>query len=57
MALLTANDEITLEVKRVFDFMEKPYIPVEFKHLMVSPVFMRDHLIKLIDFEIKISWD
>jgi polyphosphate kinase len=52
LALLTANDEITLEVKRVFDFMEKPYIPVEFKHLMVSPVFMRDHLIKLIDFEI-----
>ncbi len=52
LALLTANDSITKEVKRVFEFIDKPYLPVVFDHLMVSPVFMRDHLIALIDFEI-----
>jgi len=52
LAILTTNKEITLEVKKVFDFIEKPYIPVVFEHLMVSPVFMRDHLVHLIQFEI-----
>jgi polyphosphate kinase len=51
-ALLTANQEIGEEVKRVFTLIAKPYLPVHFDHLLVSPVFMRKRIYELIDREI-----
>lgn len=51
-SLLTANTEITNEVRRVFSFIENPYRPVTFEHLMVSPQNSRILLNQLITNEI-----
>ncbi|PKH21776.1 polyphosphate kinase 1 [Enterobacterales bacterium CwR94] len=51
-SLLTADARITNEVRRVFNFIENPYRPVQFEHLMVSPQNSRDMLYRLIDTEI-----
>lgn len=51
-SLLTANQQITNEVRRVFNFIENPYRPVNFKNLMVSPQNSRTRLTQLIDREI-----
>lgn len=51
-SLLTANPEITNEVRRVFSFIENPYRPVSFEHLMVSPQNSRTLLNQLITNEI-----
>ncbi|MCV9880042.1 polyphosphate kinase 1 [Brenneria izbisi] len=51
-SLLTADERITNEVRRVFNFIENPYRPVAFEHLLVSPQNSRDKLYKLIDKEI-----
>ncbi len=50
--MLTADARITNEVRRVFNFIENPYRPVTFEHLLVSPQNSRDMLYKLIDAEI-----
>ena len=39
--IMTAHRSIVREVDRVFDFIEKPYLPVNFKELLVSPNDMR----------------
>ncbi|UDG81672.1 Polyphosphate kinase [Candidatus Profftia lariciata] len=51
-SLLTADNRITKEVKRVFNFIENPYRSVNFEHLMVSPQNSRRILYQLIDQEI-----
>lgn len=51
-SLLTADARITNEVRRVFNFIENPYRPVTFEHLMVSPQNSRAMLYQLIDNEI-----
>ena len=51
-SLLTADARITNEVRRVFNFIENPYRPVNFEHLMVSPQNSRQMLYQLIDAEI-----
>ncbi len=51
-SLLTADSRITNEVRRVFNFIENPYRPVTFEHLMVSPQNTRSILYSLIDQEI-----
>lgn len=51
-SLLTANQQITNEVRRVFNFIENPYRPVSFENLMVSPQNTRTRLAQLIDREI-----
>ena len=51
-SLLTADARITNEVRRVFNFIENPYRPVSFEHLMVSPQNSRQMLYQLIDAEI-----
>ncbi|MBP2167848.1 polyphosphate kinase [Erwinia toletana] len=51
-SLLTADARITNEVRRVFNFIENPYRPVTFEHLMVSPQNSRRMLYQLIDNEI-----
>lgn len=35
--LMTANPQLTHEVAAVFNFIERPYTPVRFKELLVSP--------------------
>lgn len=51
-SLLTADSRITNEVRRVFNFIENPYRPVSFEHLLVSPQNSRLMLNKHIDREI-----
>lgn len=51
-SLLTADARITNEVRRVFNFIENPYRPVSFKHLMVSPQNSRAMLYQMINNEI-----
>jgi polyphosphate kinase len=52
-SLFTSNRKITREVERVFDFFENPYLSSNFKHLLVSPNYMRKAILKLINKEIK----
>ncbi|WP_140921148.1 polyphosphate kinase 1 [Limnobaculum xujianqingii] len=54
-SLLTADSRITNEVRRVFNFIENPYRPVSFEHLLVSPQNSRLMLNKLIDREISFA--
>ncbi|MEA1065671.1 polyphosphate kinase 1 [Erwinia sp. HR93] len=51
-SLLTADARITNEVRRVFNFIENPYRPVNFDYLMVSPQNSRRLLYELVDKEI-----
>lgn len=51
--IMTAHRPIVREVNAVFDFIEKPYAPINFKELLVSPNDMRKHLIALINKETK----
>lgn len=51
-SLLTADQEITNEVRNVFGYIENPYRPVKFSHLMVSPRNSRTQIYRLIDNEI-----
>ncbi len=50
--LLTAVPEIVEEVRNVFGYIENPYRPVKFNHLIVSPRNSRSRLYRLIDNEI-----
>ncbi|EEX91533.1 polyphosphate kinase [Vibrio orientalis CIP 102891 = ATCC 33934] len=51
-SLLTADPELTKEVRGVFDYIETPYRPIKFHHLIVSPRNSRKQLYHLIDSEI-----
>lgn len=51
--LMTANPAITKDVADVFSFIKRPYRPVKFRNLLVSPNFMRDRFCELIDNEIR----
>ncbi|MGF1715723.1 polyphosphate kinase 1 [Photobacterium chitinilyticum] len=51
-SLMTCDDEITNEVRQVFEYIENPYRPVKFNHLIVSPRNSRSRLYDLIDREI-----
>ncbi|MFY2509482.1 polyphosphate kinase 1 [Vibrio pectenicida] len=51
-SLLTADPEITYEVQNVFAYIENPYRPVKFEHLIVSPRNSRIKLYQNIDEEI-----
>ena len=50
--LLTSNQEIAKEVKKVFNFLERKSNKEKFKHLLVAPFNLRKKLIELIDNEI-----
>jgi polyphosphate kinase len=52
-ALLTANQEIANEVNMLFHLFESPYNPPRFKHLLVAPYYLRNHLVKLLNTEIR----
>ncbi|OAJ92534.1 polyphosphate kinase 1 [Vibrio bivalvicida] len=51
-SLLTADPELTSEVHNVFGYIENPYRPVRFEHLIVSPRNSRKQMYRLIDNEI-----
>lgn len=51
--LMTAARNVVNDVNSVFTFIEKPYSPVQFKELLVSPNEMKLKFIKLINDEIK----
>lgn len=51
--LMTAARNVVHDVNQVFDFIEKPYSPVKFKELLVSPNEMKQRFVKLINDEIK----
>jgi len=52
-SLLTANKHITEEVEKVFTFYADNTKPGTYKHLMVSPFFMRKRIVQLINREIR----
>ncbi len=52
-ALFTANRALTKEVEKIFEFFGKTYQNPSFKHLIVSPNFMRKRMNSLINKEIK----
>lgn len=52
-SLLTTDNRIADEVGRVFRFLEMPYFPETFEHLIVSPQNSRKSLYALIDHEIQ----
>jgi polyphosphate kinase len=51
--LLTKDIRITNEVSKVFKFFETTYKTYNYKHLMVSPLYMRKRIYSMIDNEIK----
>lgn len=51
--LMTASKPIVKDVNAVFDFIERPYSPIRFKELLVSPNEMRQKFIRLINEEIR----
>lgn len=51
-SLLTADQELTSEVRNVFAYIENPFRPVKFNQLLVSPRNCRSQLYRLIDNEI-----
>lgn len=53
VALITSDKHITSEVEKVFQFFDDPYWNYVYNHLLVSPIYMRKKLFKLIDNEIK----
>ncbi|EOD81515.1 polyphosphate kinase [Grimontia sp. AD028] len=52
-SLFTADKSITTEVRKVFNFIENPYKPVKFSHLIVSPRNSRTRIYRLIEREIE----
>ncbi|KPK80949.1 MAG: polyphosphate kinase, partial [Bacteroides sp. SM23_62_1] len=53
MHLITADKRITEEIDKVFKFFETTYKTYTYKHLLVSPLYMRKRIYGLIDNEIK----
>lgn len=52
-SLLTYDTRITNEVEKIFQFFEKNYLSLTFRHLIVSPYSTRRKFVQLIDNEIK----
>lgn len=51
-SLLTADQELAAEVRSVFGYIENPFRPVKFNHLIVSPRNSRTQIYRLLDGEI-----
>lgn len=51
--LMNAAKNIVKDVNAVFTFIEKPYMPVTFKELLVSPNEMKKKFVRLINNEIR----
>jgi polyphosphate kinase len=53
LTLMTHDSRITEEVEKIFNFFEATYKNYKYKHLLVSPLIMRNRFYNLIDNEIK----
>jgi polyphosphate kinase len=53
--LLTADPRLADEVEKIFDFFKHNYKHFNYKHLIVSPFYMRDKFLQNIEHEIKIA--
>ena len=51
--MMTVRTGIVSEVAKVFDFIDRPFSPMRFKELLVSPNSMKTRIIRLFDNEIK----
>ncbi|WP_455665762.1 RNA degradosome polyphosphate kinase [Phocaeicola sp.] len=51
--LMTASKNVVHDVSQVFDFIERPYSPIRFKELLVSPNEMKQKFVRLINEEIQ----
>ncbi len=51
--LCTIDRRITAEVRKLFDFFEHPFRSFSYKHLIVSPLYMRRKCNNLVENEIK----
>ena len=50
---MTAAKSIVSDAEKLFEFIEKPYIPVHFKELLVSPNEMKNRFMRLVNDEIR----
>jgi polyphosphate kinase len=53
LVLMTKDTRITEEVEKVFTFFDATYRTFKYKHLLVSPLYMRNRIYMLIDNEIR----
>ena len=49
---MTARPRIVNEVRKVFDFIDRPYIHTRFQELLVSPNSMKSRILRMLDNEI-----
>lgn len=54
-SLFTSDPRLTMEVETMFRFFERNFEVGEYRHLLVSPFFMRNHITALIDKEIALA--
>jgi polyphosphate kinase len=50
---MTARPRIVNDVGRVFDFIDRPFMPPRFNELLVSPNAMKNRVLRMLDTEIK----
>jgi polyphosphate kinase len=50
---MTARPRIVNDVARVFDFIDRPFMPPRFNELLVSPNAMKNRVLRMLDTEIK----
>jgi len=55
LMLMTAHKGITSDVLKVFDFIERPFLNILFKELLVAPNDMRQPLYNMINREIRLA--
>lgn len=53
LTLLTKNQDITDEIRRVFELLEGNFTPYYYKHILLSPLSMRNRLVRMINQEIR----
>lgn len=51
--MMTARGNVVQEVKKVFDFIERPFTQPRFRELMVSPNSMKTKIVKMLNAEMK----
>lgn len=51
--MMTARPRIVNEAAKVFDFINRPFNPIRFQELLVSPNSMKSRLLRMLDNEIK----
>jgi polyphosphate kinase len=53
LSLLTSDPRITSEVNKIFNFFDTTYKTFKYKHLLVSPLYMRNRLTSMVEKEIR----